>query len=65
MAILQSKDKLSKADLERAERRLKVLEAEIALQDAQDAKTEMRLVRNADGSYGYQYVANQQDIQEK
>jgi hypothetical protein len=53
LAILKSKDKLSQYDIDRAKKRLEILQAEIALQDAQDAKTQMRLMRNADGTYSY------------
>ena len=36
--------------------------AEIALEDAQNAKDQVRLSRNADGGWGYVYTANQQNI---
>ena len=64
MAMLKNKDKLSEYDIQRAEKRLSLLEAEIALEDARNSKTEMRLVRGADGAYSYEYVANQEKITE-
>ena len=36
--------------------------AEIALEDAQNAKDQVRLSRNTDGGWGYIYTANQQNI---
>lgn len=36
--------------------------AEIALEEAQNAKDQVRLSRNADGGWGYVYTANQQNI---
>jgi len=55
---LRKKDKLTQYDLDRAQKRLDLLQAEIALQEAQENKTQMRLMRGADGTYSYQYVAD-------
>jgi len=52
-------DKLSEEDITRAEQKLSLLEAEIALENARNNKNKMRLVRGADGTYSYQYVADQ------
>lgn len=62
---LKEKDKLTQYDLDRASARLRIMEAEIALQDAQENKTKMRLMRGADGSYSYQYTADMDAIAEK
>lgn len=62
---LAKKDKLTQKDYDRAEAKLKLLEAELALEDARDSKTQMRLMRSANGSYSYQYVANATDVAEK
>ena len=62
LAYLKSLDKLSEYDVKRAQQKLEILQAEIALRDAEAAKTEMRLVRGADGTYSYQYTANQDAI---
>ena len=64
LTILNSLDKISQKDIERAEKKLSILQAEIALQEAQDAKTQMRLVRGADGTYGYEYTADETKITE-
>jgi hypothetical protein len=62
---LKEKDKLTQNDLDRAAARLRIMEAEIALQEAQENKTKMRLMRGADGSYSYQYTADDAAIAEK
>lgn len=64
LALLQSKDRLSEHEVENAKMQLEILQATIALQDAQDAKTQMRLMRGSDGTYSYQYVADQDKIAE-
>ena len=58
MSILEDKDELTEYDLKRAEARLEVTKAQIALEEAQANKSKMRLMRGADGSYSYQYVAD-------
>ena len=62
MKKLREKDKLTKYDLERATKRLDVELALLALENARESKTQMRLMRGQDGSYGFQYVANQEGI---
>lgn len=62
--ILREKDKLSQYDLDRAQKQLDVLQARIALEDAQQNKSQMRLIRGANGAYSYQYVADQNAIDE-
>lgn len=58
LSVLEDKDKLSEYDLKRAEARLEVTKAQIALEEAQANKSKMRLTRSADGTYSYQYVAD-------
>ena len=60
--ILKETDKLSEEDITRAERKISLLQAEIALEEARNNKNSMRLIRGADGSYSYQYVADQNAI---
>ena len=62
--ILREKAKLSQYDLDRAQKQLDILQARIALEDAQQNKSQMRLMRNANGTYSYQYVAEQSKIDE-
>ena len=62
---LREKDKLTEHDYERAKARFELLQAQIALEEAQANKTQMRLVRGADGQYSYQYVADSAAIADK
>ena len=58
----EEKDKLTQYDLDRANKRLDILKAQIALEEAQQDQSQMRLVRGADGTYGYEYIADQNKI---
>jgi len=58
MNILRNKEKLTQYDIDRAEKLLQVEQARIALEDAQSAKTSMRLKRDSQGNYSYEYVAD-------
>ena len=62
--LLNQKDKLSKADLDRARAKLEVLQAEIALEEARRNATQMQLVRDANGNYSYAFVADENGAQE-
>lgn len=62
---LKEKDKLSQLDLKIAEARYKQLQAQIALEESQNAKTTVRLMRDNEGNYGYVYTSNEDDIAEK
>ena len=55
---LQQKTKLSKSELDIAKARYEVLLAEIALEDARNAKSTVRLQRDNEGNYGYVYTAD-------
>ena len=59
---LRTEGKLSQYNLDLAQAEFDLLQAQIALEDARNNKTQMRLTRGADGSYSYQYVANDQAI---
>lgn len=59
---LQEQGRLSKYELEIAQARYEVLQAQIALEEAQNAKDSMRLVRDSQGNYNYVYTANQDNI---
>ena len=60
--ILKDKEKLTQYDVDRAEKLLQVEQARIALQDARAAKTTMRLKRDAQGNYSYEYAADEDAI---
>ena len=59
---LQEKNKLSNLELEIAKAKYDVLLAEIALEEAQNAKATVRLQRDNEGNYGYVYTADQEAI---
>lgn len=61
---LKAKDKLTQYDVDRAQKLLQIEQARIALEDAQASKTSMRLKRDSQGNYSYEYVADQGDIAE-
>lgn len=59
---LKERDRLTEYDVERAEKLLNIELARIALENAQQNKSTMRLKRDANGNYSYQYVADQDAI---
>ena len=59
---LQEQGRLSEYELRIAQARYEVLQAQIALEEAQNAKDTMRLVRDSQGNYNYVYTANQDNI---
>ena len=62
---LAEKEKLSKADIEIAQKRLEVEQARIALEEAQENKSQMRLRRDSQGNWSYQFVADEENIEDK
>lgn len=59
---LKEKDQLSNLELEIAEAKYKQLQAQIALEEAQNAKSTVRLSRDSEGNYGYVYTADQDKV---
>lgn len=59
---LREKDKLTKYDVDRANLLLDIAIKELALQNAQQNKSNMRLRRDAQGNYSYQFVADEDSI---
>ena len=53
---------LSKLELELAQARYDILLAEIALEEAQNAKSTVRLQRDSEGNFGYVYTADSEAI---
>lgn len=64
LADLKSRDKLTKYDVERAEKLLDIETARQALKDAQNNNSKMRLTRDSQGNYSYSYVADEDAINE-
>ena len=62
LKLLREKDHLTEYDLERAKASLEVEKARLALEEARDNKTKMRLRRDSQGNYTYQYVADEQKL---
>ena len=63
LGILKNKQKLTQYDIDRAQKLLQVEQARIALQDARSAKTSMKLKRDTQGNYSYQYVADDEAVE--
>ena len=64
LEILKNKQKITQYDIDRAEKLLQVEQARAALEDAQAAKTSMRLRRDSQGNYSYEYVADSGAIED-
>lgn len=59
---LKDKTELSNLELEIAQAKYKQLQAQIALEEAQNAKSTVRLSRDSEGNYGYVYTADKDAI---
>ena len=53
---------MSQYDLEYLQKKYDLKLAEIALEEAQNAKNQVKLTRDSEGNYGYVYTANQDNI---
>lgn len=60
---LQKSGELTKSELATAEARYKVLEAEVALEEAKNTKSTVRLTRDAEGNFGYVYTADNDKVE--
>ena len=65
LKMLREKEHLTQSDLDIAEARYEIALKEIALEDAQNNKTSMKLSRDTSGNWTYQYVADEEDTQTK
>lgn len=59
---LREKKQLTQYDVDAANARLDILQKEIALEDAQNNKNSMKVTRNSEGNWSYQYVADEDDV---
>ena len=64
VSALRQKDKLTEYDVERAKMRYEIALKEIALQEAQQNKSSMRLKRDSQGNYRYEFVADDDAVGE-
>ena len=55
-------NKLSQYDLDILNAKYQVLQAQMALEDTQNAKNQIQLTRDSQGNWNYQFTANQDDI---
>ena len=62
VADLKTRDRLTQYDLDRAELKYQIALKEMELEEARNNKTSMRLRRDSQGNYSYQFVANDNDI---
>lgn len=62
LAYLESKDKLSQYDVDRANLLLQIEVKRLAVEQARNSKTKLRLRRDSQGNYTYQYTADETDV---
>lgn len=62
---LENQTELRQIDLDIAEKELDIILKRQALEDAQNNKTKMRLRRDSQGNYRYQYIADTNDVAQK
>lgn len=62
--LQKSGEQISQHDLDLLQKRYDLRVAEIALEEAQNAKSQVRLTRDASGNYGYVYTANENQVSE-
>lgn len=62
IAALEEKDKLTQYDIDRANMRYNIALKQIALEEAQQNKTSMRLKRDSQGNYSYQFIADEDAV---
>ena len=63
MDYLESQTKLSKFEIEYAQKKLSILKAQIALENAQNNKTQLNLQRDSTGNYSYVYTADADEVE--
>ena len=65
LKALREKKQLTQYDIDAANARFDILQKEIALEDAQNSKNTMKVTRNQEGNWTYQYVADEDDVTTK
>ena len=60
--MLKEKDKLSKYDLDRANLKYEIAMKQMALEESQQKKTQLRLRRDSQGNYSYQYTNDENEV---
>lgn len=64
LKYLKDKDKLTQYDVDRANMLLQIEIKRLALQNARQSKSKLRLRRDSQGNYTYQYTADQQQVED-
>lgn len=64
-AIRQANEELSEYDIKIMEAKYNLTQKQIALEEAQNAKSKVRLVRGANGNYNYMFTTDEGDIAKK
>ena len=59
---LLERDKISQYDIDRANKRLEIALKEIELEEARQSKSELRLRRDSQGNYNYEFVADETEM---
>lgn len=62
ISAMQDQEKLSNTSLEIAKAKYEILQAQIALEDVQNAKSTVQLRRDSEGNYGYVYTADEEAV---
>ncbi len=62
LAILMQKDKLTQAELDRANKLYELTLLQIALDEARNNKSSMKLTRDSQGNYVYQYTTDEDAV---
>lgn len=65
ISYLREKDNLTQHDIDYAEAKYQITLKQIALEEAQANKTTMKMTRNSQGNWTYQYVADDEDVLNK
>lgn len=63
LAALKEKDKLTQQDIERANKAYELELKRIALEEAQNTASSMKLTRDAQGNYSYAYVEDSDNVE--
>jgi hypothetical protein len=62
LGYLREKNQLSEYDVKHAQLQLEILQKQMALEDARNNKSRMRLQRNAAGNYDFVYAADEEAV---
>lgn len=65
LKILEEKEYVTQYDVDRANKIYDITMKQIALEEAQNNKSQMKLRRDSQGNYRYEYVSDQDDIAQK